>query len=123
MPASQLPLTKIRIIALRDNAMTAQTLILLLAPFFLIINIYTIIIGRRGSTRTHRIASISGVVALVALGAFVAALIDLLSQVWVMRPGQTMTIIYVTSGCAFAVFSLIALAMCLRLRSGTSADR
>ena len=97
--------------------MTVQLIPLLLLPLFLAADIRAIAIGRRGATQTHKLARITGITALLALAVFIAALVDLFTQVWVMRAGSMSGAIYLGSGVAFTVLSLAALALSVKLRS------
>lgn len=97
--------------------MTPQLIPLLLLPLFLAVDIWAIASGRRGVTQTHKLARMTGIAALLALAVFIAALVDLFTQAWVMRPGSMSGAIYLGSGAVFAVLSLAALALSLKLRS------
>jgi hypothetical protein len=100
--------------------MTLQTIPLFFIPVLLAIDIYAILIGRRGLTKLHRLAQIIGISALIMLAMSLLALIDLVSQIWVMRPANISGEIYIVSGICFVIFSLGALILSIKLRGNDS---
>lgn len=96
--------------------MTPQVALLLLVPIFLFVDILAIAKGRRGTSRGHKMAKVFGITALVALVVFAVALVDLVTQVWVMRPGSVSGAIYAVSGISFGVLSIVSLALYMKLR-------
>lgn len=96
--------------------MTPQLILLIFFPFLLAIDIYAIVLGYRGLTWVHKFARRVGILALIALIVFLGALVDLLTQVWVMSHGGASAIVYVVSGISFIILSLAALVACKKLR-------
>lgn len=73
-------------------------------------------LGFRGGTVLHAVARWAGIAGVATLFAFVLALLDLASQVWVMRPSDGAGVLYIASAILFYVTSTIALVAGIQLK-------
>lgn len=96
--------------------MTVQVAFLLFVPILLIFDICAIVIGSRGDTKLHKYARNIGMMAFCAFFSLVASMLDSISQVWVMRPGNESGLFYKTSGGVFLVISLGAIFITWKIR-------
>jgi hypothetical protein len=89
--------------------MTWQVALLFLVPFLLATNVWVIRVGSKGRTRLHAAARYSGVAGVIACLGFVVALLDRLSQVWVLSSADGSGTLYVASAAVFTAISIVAL--------------
>jgi hypothetical protein len=96
--------------------MTLQLIPLLLSPALFVINVYAIVIGFRGSTRLHKLSRAFGIGGVCLFFIAALAVIDLITQVWVMRAGSISVKLYLVSGVAFIVCTAFSLALIVKAR-------
>ncbi len=95
--------------------MTWQVVVICLAPFLLVGNFLVMRLGFRGSTVLHAVARWAGVAGVAAFFVFVLALLDRVSQVWVIRSSDSAGVLYIASAIVFYATSTIALVAGIQL--------
>lgn len=99
------------------QAMTPQLIPLLLSPILFAVNVYAIVIGCRGATRTHMLSRAFGLVGICLFLVALLAMVDQLTQVWVMRPNSISVSIYLLAGIGFIACTFLSLLFGVKARN------
>jgi len=100
--------------------MTVQTGVLLIFPLLLAMDIYAMVVGRRGKTQFHKIIFFISSAAVLVFIVCLFSAIDLFTQVWVARPGNASEVFYVASGAVFLMLSAANFLIFLRRKCSRS---
>lgn len=97
--------------------MTPQLVPLFLSPMLCAINVYAVVVGFSGSDKLHKLARVFGIAGMCLFSIAILAMIDLTTQVWVMRIGSMSKEVYLACGMASIVCIVVSFALVLSIKA------